>query len=178
MGATGAKGEKGDEGAKGVEGKEGKEGKEGPAFGPATVSIVWRKEKLKLKPNTFTAIPFDTAEADPGKNVNLTTGAYVAPSTGYYAVAVEVTILAVSASAIYMTLSVSVGGNEKIRGGPLNTIPAGGSMGVETNGIVFCNSGEQIVVLALQKDAALEEERELQTAATGYLNRLQVVRVA
>jgi len=134
-----------------------------------SVAMAYRHATQKIKTATATQVKLDTVINDPGSHVNLTTGAYVVPATGYYHVDGEVTIpnaKGYCAAYIYKNGREVIHGNEV--GGGLTT----GVLSLNANGIVYAAAGETLELWVYQESGS---EQPVEGGAT--TNRLCVMRV-
>ena len=154
-------------------GPAGATGPEGPTLGTTTVAMAYRKVKQKIPDAAYTTVKLDTEQNDPGKNMNLTSGVYVAPADGYYQVSGNVYMtLATNTdaySAIYVNGTKVIIGSESLSTGLAEATSS------SVSGVVFAKKGEEIELKAYQHNTVAKEQETIVDASA---NRLSVVRVA
>jgi hypothetical protein len=133
-------------GTEGQQGKEGPAGPEGKGPGEKGIANGHRVAKQALPAITHTRIQIDTADRDPGGNLNVTAGQgyYVAPAEGFYEVS-GMWEAPATASGPVMQASIGVNGTEVVAGSQLYSTQA---VVLVVAGVVFCKAGDHIELLA------------------------------
>ena len=139
-----------------------------------TVAMAHRNAEQQITNAAFNRVKLDTIIKDPGSNVNIAEGFYLAPAEGYYHAEGQVGFGATAVINAVFIASIGVNGAEQNRGVRMQQASAvAAANNVTVSAIVFCAKGDKIELLAFQNTGG---EVGLPTAA--FANYLHVVRVA
>jgi hypothetical protein len=96
-------------------------------------------------------LPLDTAGFDPGGNINLSTGRYTCPATGYYQVNVAVNCASTAQSQFIVAGVMKNGVASPIAlNGGMSLVPAAGALYPQAtaSGVIQCNAGDYLQPVA------------------------------
>ncbi len=123
-----------------------------PTAAPANAARARRAAALTPAADTWTKIPLDTIDTDPGGNVSVANGRYVCPMAGIYDVMASA-CLSASGTGSYTTVGVAIYKNGSIYSNSVSVPAVQTQVQVELQDKIQCNAGDYLEMWCITSQA-------------------------